>query len=118
MSTLTARHRRDDVETAEGDEERGETTVEPRAVGRIAARAAREVDGVAADVTAKATVDGDVTTLDIRLPVAYPAPIHGTADRVRAHLLGRTAELTGLRTQRVDITIALPPVEPPKRRVR
>jgi hypothetical protein len=46
VSTLTARHRRDDVETVEEDEER-----------------------VAADVTAKATVDGDVTTLDIRLRV-------------------------------------------------
>jgi hypothetical protein len=96
VSTPTSRHRRDDVETVEEEDERG----------------------VAVDVTAKATVDREVTTLDIRLPVAYPAPIHGTADRVRAHLLGRTTELTGLRTQRVDITIAPAPVEPPKRRVR
>lgn len=118
MPTLTARHRRDDEETAEEEDRRGETTVEPRVVGRIAARAAREVDGVAAGVTAKATVDGEVTTVDVRLPVVYPAPVTGTADRVRAHLLDRTTELTGLRTRRVDITIALPAVERPKRRVR
>ncbi|MEV6830589.1 Asp23/Gls24 family envelope stress response protein [Amycolatopsis sp. NPDC051102] len=86
--------------------DRGVTTVAPRAVRRIAARAAREVDGIGGAVTAEATVDGSVTTLDIALPVAYPAPITATAERVRTHLRERTAELTGLRVERVDITIA------------
>lgn len=98
--------------------ERGVTTVAPRAVRRIAAHAAREVDGVGGEVGAEATVDGQSTTLDIRLPMAYPAPIAATAERVRAHLLGRTTELTGLSTRRVDITVALPAPEQPKRRVR
>lgn len=98
--------------------ERGVTTVAPRAVRRIAARAAREVDGVAGDVTAEATVDGESTTVDVRLPVAYPAPIEATAERVRAHLLGRTAELTGLPTRRVDIMIAPSQPAEPRRRVR
>ncbi|EOD59781.1 hypothetical protein H480_41355 [Amycolatopsis vancoresmycina DSM 44592] len=82
------------------------TTVAPRAVRRIAARAAREVGGVDGAVTAEATVDGEVTTLDIRLPVTYPAPIAATAERVRVHLRERAADLTGLRVERVDITIA------------
>lgn len=98
--------------------ERGVTTVAPRAVRRIAAHAAREVDGVGGDVTAEATVDGESTTLDIRLPLAYPAPITATAEAVRAHLLGRTAELTGLTTRRVDITAEPARHEQPKRRVR
>ncbi|WP_290050945.1 biotin carboxylase N-terminal domain-containing protein [Amycolatopsis solani] len=67
---------------------------------------------------AEATVDGETTTLDVRLPLAYPAPIASTVERVRAHLLGRTAELTGLGTRRVDITVALARPEQPKRRVR
>ncbi|RSD20364.1 Asp23/Gls24 family envelope stress response protein [Amycolatopsis eburnea] len=94
------------------------TTVAPRAVRRIAAHAAREVDGVGGEVGAEATVDGASTTLDIRLPVAYPAPIAATVERVRAHLLGRTTELTGLSARRVDITVALSRPEQPKRRVR
>lgn len=98
--------------------ERGVTTVEPRAVRRIAAHAAREVDGVAGDVTAEATVDGSSTTVDVRLPVAYPAPIAATVEQVRAHLLDRTTELTGLATSRVDITVALTRPEQPRRRVR
>ncbi|WP_233223861.1 Asp23/Gls24 family envelope stress response protein [Amycolatopsis sp. CA-128772] len=85
--------------------DRGVTTVAPRAVRRIAARAAREVDGIDGDVTAEATVDGLVTTLDISLPVAYPAPIAATAERVRTHLRERAADLTGLRVERVDITV-------------
>lgn len=98
--------------------ERGVTTVAPRAVRRIAAHAAREVGDVGDDVTAEATVDGESTTLDIRLPVAYPAPIAATVERVREHLLGRTTELTGLSATRVDITVALSRPETPKRRVR
>ncbi|WP_370969580.1 Asp23/Gls24 family envelope stress response protein [Amycolatopsis sp. cg9] len=94
------------------------TTVAPRAVRRIAAHAACEVDGVGGDVTAEATVDGESTTLDVRLPLAYPAPIASTVERVRAHLLGRTAELTGLSANRVDITVAVARPEQPKRRVR
>ncbi|WP_329787045.1 Asp23/Gls24 family envelope stress response protein [Lentzea sp. DG1S-22] len=84
----------------------GLTTVADRAVGRIAGRAAMEVpDVLGCAVTARVT--GAVATLDARLDLRYPAPVASTAARVRAHLVGRVAELTGLRVSVVDVSIGL-----------
>ncbi|MFI5716127.1 Asp23/Gls24 family envelope stress response protein [Nocardia sp. NPDC051750] len=83
----------------------GVTTVSGRAVRRIAARAAREVAGVAGPVSVDAAVSGDRTALDIRLPILYPEPVGRVTDACRAHLQRRTAELTGLAVSRIDIVV-------------
>ncbi|WP_245669511.1 Asp23/Gls24 family envelope stress response protein [Nocardia speluncae] len=91
--------------TAVGADLPGMTTVSGRAVRRIAARAAREVPGVAEPVRVDAEVSGDRTALDIRLPVRYPEPVGQVTDACRAHLLRRTEELTGLDVFRIDIVV-------------
>lgn len=83
----------------------GVTTISDRAVRRIAARAAREVAGVAGPVGVDADISGDRAALDIRLPVRYPEPVGRVTDDCRTHLLRRTGELTGLDISRVDIVV-------------
>ncbi|WP_410667961.1 Asp23/Gls24 family envelope stress response protein [Amycolatopsis sp. cmx-4-68] len=116
--------------------ERGRTTIADRGVERIAVRAVTEAAGVGgaatrvlgvaigaeslandAEVTAK--VSGDTATLDVRLSVAYPAPVAKTTEAARRHLILRIGELTGLTVSRVDITVtSLPGSVPEKRRVQ
>jgi len=96
----------------------GLTTVADRAVGRIAGRAALEVPDVL-DCAVTARVTGGVATLDARLDLRYPAPVASTAARVRAHLVARVAELTGLRVSVVDVSVGvLRSDEAPVRRVQ
>ncbi|PRY37901.1 Asp23/Gls24 family envelope stress response protein [Umezawaea tangerina] len=99
--------------------ERGRTDVADRVVERLAARAVTEVAGVggsahrvlgvavgdqeAVQVTARVT--GDRAELDVRLSVVYPESVAATTSRVRAHLVARTEELTGLVVSKVDITV-------------
>ncbi|HUQ61746.1 Asp23/Gls24 family envelope stress response protein [Lentzea sp.] len=84
----------------------GLTTVADRAVSRIAGRAALEVpDVLGAEVTARVT--GGVAALDARLDLRYPAPVASTAARVRAHLVDRVGELTGLRVSTVDVAVGV-----------
>ncbi|WUI64709.1 Asp23/Gls24 family envelope stress response protein [Actinomycetospora sp. NBC_00405] len=75
--------------------------------------AARRVLGVATGredgdgrprVSAK--VSGQVTTLEVRLAVAYPASVRATTEAVRAHVRDRVQALTALTVTRVDITVA------------
>ncbi|WP_227983615.1 Asp23/Gls24 family envelope stress response protein [Nocardia spumae] len=87
-------------------EYRGRTTVSERTVRRLAARAAREVDGVADGPEVSARVTGDSAVLRVRLPVAYPTPVGSVTDACRAHLMRRTHELSGLVVPRVDIEVA------------
>jgi uncharacterized alkaline shock family protein YloU len=84
----------------------GVTTVGRRAVGRIAAQAAREVAGVDPDVKVDAQVSGALTALDVRLPVRYPLPVARVSEACREHLVRRMAELTGLEVSRVDIVVS------------
>ncbi|WP_435159618.1 Asp23/Gls24 family envelope stress response protein [Amycolatopsis sacchari] len=102
--------------------ERGRTDIATRAVERLAAYAATEIESVggsarqvlgvtvgaedqdrAAAVQAK--VDGATAELDVRLSIAYPKPVAATCEEVRSHLVRRVGELTGLAVSRVDITV-------------
>ncbi|PXX60895.1 hypothetical protein DFR70_10986 [Nocardia tenerifensis] len=91
---------------AVADEYPGVTTVAPRAVQRIAAQAAREVAGVGPDVRVEARVFADRTSLDVRLPIRYPAPVGRVTEECRGHLARRTRELTGLAVSAIDIVVA------------
>jgi len=114
----------------------GRTTLADRAVERTAIQAITEVADVggaahrllgdavggqaeerAAQVSA--TVDDTVVSLQVRLSIAYPASVARTTRQVRAHLIERLHELTGLVVTRVDITVtALYLARPAHRRVR
>ncbi|MFI6869481.1 Asp23/Gls24 family envelope stress response protein [Nocardia sp. NPDC050406] len=103
----------------------GRTTVSERAVRRIAARAATEVDGVAADVRVDAEVTADAAALRVGLPVRYPMPVARVAEACRGHLMARIAELAGLTVTGVEITVSAMPLEnrspasePARRRVK
>ncbi|MCR6482797.1 Asp23/Gls24 family envelope stress response protein [Amycolatopsis sp. OK19-0408] len=115
-------------------EERGELTVAERAVERLAAHAAQELGdvggaaervlGVAVggedagrSVKVDAHLDGDRVRLAARLSIAYPSSVTRTTEDARAHLRGRVEELTGLRVDRVDITVTAlhGPVRPVRR---
>lgn len=102
--------------------ERGRTTVAPLVLERIAAHAAVGVDGVGGSarraagvawgaekaeqaVRVRAVVDGDLVDLVVHLSVGYPVPVAAMADAVRAHLVGRVGELTGMAVGRVDIAV-------------
>ncbi|WP_327145528.1 Asp23/Gls24 family envelope stress response protein [Nocardia sp. NBC_01327] len=89
----------------------GRTTVSKRAVERIAARAAREVDGVVDGVTVDASVSGDSAVLRMRVPIRYPLPVIRIAEQCRTHVIRRTGELTGLTVTGLDIAIAAMVVE-------
>lgn len=115
--------------------ERGTTTVSPRAVERLAARAVSEVDGVsgggatrrvlgvavgsAEPVRVTARVTGSRAVLTVRLSVDYPRSVAATTSHVRAHLMTRVEELTGLTVSGVDITVtSLPTATAPGPGVR
>ncbi|MFF2551125.1 Asp23/Gls24 family envelope stress response protein [Nocardia sp. NPDC058058] len=84
----------------------GRTTVSERAVQRIAAHAAREVDGVRGRVTVDARVTGESAVLSVRLPIRYPLPVARIAEQCREHLIRRTAELAGLTVTGLDISVS------------
>ncbi|MEU3972530.1 DUF6286 domain-containing protein [Streptomyces bacillaris] len=100
--------------------ERGTTTVAPRAVRRIAERAAAEALPDGGSVTrGSATVRGAAARIavDVRLP--YPVRADEAAQRVRERAEARTSALTGLSvpraTVRVDaLTVTAPAVAAPE----
>jgi uncharacterized alkaline shock family protein YloU len=114
-------------------EERGRTTVSRQAVERIAARivaecpdvegTARRVLGVNAggnrgDATVAARLHGaSAVSLALRCSVPYPRPVARSAEALRQLLTARVAELTGLRVQRVDITVTELPAGTNRRRM-
>lgn len=104
-------------------ESRGTLTVEPRAVERIAAAAATEVDHVGGaarrvlsvavgdDASAlrpqvDAVVESGAVGLDVTCSVAYPHPVGAVTDRLRTHLADRVTFLTGLTPRAIRITVA------------
>ncbi|GGL46807.1 hypothetical protein [Nocardia jinanensis] len=92
--------------TAVAAELPGETTISERAVGRLAAAAAREVASVGGRPQVDATVSGDRIALEVRLPVRYPEPVGQITEACREHLIRRTEELTGLGVSHVDIVVS------------
>lgn len=102
--------------------QRGRTTIADRVVARIAARAVAEVEqagGAArhlAGLTAgrqagegparvSARVDGNVATIEMRLSLAYPAPVRALSREVRRHVIERVTALTGIEVRHVDIEV-------------
>ncbi|HEX4223407.1 MAG TPA: Asp23/Gls24 family envelope stress response protein [Pseudonocardiaceae bacterium] len=103
-------------------EDRGATTIAQRTVERLAMHAigelpdvggaARRMFGVAIagedlDNAAQvsATILGDRASLDVRISVVYPASVGATTEAVRAHLMRRVEEFTGITVRRVNITV-------------
>lgn len=114
----------------------GRTTLADRAVEHTAIQAITEIadvggaarrllgdaiSGPAEERSAQvsAMVDDTTASLHVRLSIAYPASVAHTTQQVRAHLMQRLRELTGLVVTRVDITVtALYLTQPGHRRVR
>ncbi|MGQ4451689.1 DUF6286 domain-containing Asp23/Gls24 family envelope stress response protein [Streptomyces griseus] len=86
--------------------ERGRTTVAPRAVRRIAERAAGEALPDGSVVTrGSASVRGASARVSLGVRLLYPVRADEAAGRVREHAQTRTASLTGLSVPRTDIRI-------------
>ncbi|ATL31538.1 DUF6286 domain-containing protein [Streptomyces formicae] len=79
-------------------DERGATTVASRAVRRIAEHAATEVRaaGPVRVSGASASVRGRRARVALDVTLPYPGPLDEAGERVRSHVVDRTARLTGL----------------------
>ena len=103
--------------------QRGRTIIADRVVTKVATRAvaevaqtggaARELLGITlgrqtgqgpARVTA--LVDGNLAMIEIRLTLAYSAPVRSLSREVRRHVMERVATLTGIEVRHVDIEVA------------
>jgi len=114
---------------------RGQTTIAPGVVAKVARQAAQEVDGV--ELAGASGLRGFLgrmlpgptapgvgadlasrrTALDLHVSVAWPRPIATVSEEVRRHVRGRVQYLTGYDVTDVDITVdALP--APSRRRPR
>lgn len=100
---------------------RGHLTVAKRVVEKIAEQAASEVTGggehqtafavrPGATVTARPAVEvqleGADAWLTIDVGLTYPTALRGSADELRAHLVDRLEELSGVTVRRLDIRIS------------
>ena len=103
--------------------QRGQTTIADRVVTRVAAQAAAEVGqtggaarqlaGItigrqAGEGTARvsARIDGHLAMIQLRLSLAYPAPVRSLTREVRRHVIERVTGLTGFEVRHVDIEVA------------
>ena len=108
--------------------------ISPRAVQRIVAAAAAEVDAAggsasrvfgqalrSADPDArpqvKATVSGDLVTAEVSMSVPWPCPVSDVADRVRERIQLQLHTLAALRVGHVDIIVTALPQGRRRRRV-
>lgn len=104
-------------------EQRGRTTIADRVVAQVAARAVAEVaqtGGAARQLIGftlgrqtgqgparvSARVDGNLAMIEMRLTLAYPAPVRSLTREVRRHVMERVASLTGIEVRHVDIEVA------------
>jgi len=102
--------------------QRGRTTIADRVVTRVAARAVAEVEqtgGAARQLmgftigrqTGKGTapvsvrIDGHLAMIQLRLSLAYPAPVRALTREVRRHVIERVTGLTGFEVRHVDIEV-------------
>ncbi len=116
--------------------EHGTTTIAPAVIAAVARKAATEVHGVAGvEATglrgvmaslrsssaggATADVAARRASLDLRIAVQWPQPIHEVTVAARDHVRARVAELTGHAVTDVDIAVVSLPAAPgrPQRRV-
>lgn len=103
--------------------QRGRTTIADRVVAQVATRAVAEVaqaGGAARQLIGitlgrqtgqgparvYARVDGNLAMIEIRLTLAYPAPVRSLSREVRGHVMERVATLTGIEVRHVDIEVA------------
>ena len=103
--------------------QRGRTTIADRVVAQIATRAVAEVGqaggagrpliglmlGRPADegpARATARVNGNLAMIEMRLSLAYPAPVRSLSREVRGHVMERVTALTGIEVRHVDIEVA------------
>jgi len=103
--------------------QRGRTIIADRVVAQVATRAVAEVaqTGGAArqligftlgrqtgqgSARVSARVDGNLALIEIRLTLAYPAPVRSLSREVRRHVMERVASLTGIEVRHVDIEVA------------
>lgn len=103
--------------------QRGELSIHPTVVEKIATTATTEVDhvggaarrvltvAVGSDAGAErpqvsARVDGSVVTVRVLCSVAYPWPVTTVTENLRRHVIDRINALTGLQTRQVDITVS------------
>lgn len=101
---------------------RGQTTIAPLVVEKIAARAATEVDGVggvvrtglgrllpwvASDSSSQVAADvhQDTVAVDLTVNVCYPEPVGRVTGNVRDRVMQRLAALTGLTATEVNIVV-------------
>ncbi|MEU7735677.1 DUF6286 domain-containing protein [Streptomyces griseus] len=99
---------------------RGTTTVTPRAVRRIAERAASEALPDGGTVTSgSASVHGASARVKVGVRLPYPLPADEAAERIQERARTRTAALTGLSVPHADVRINslsvhhLPPARTP-----
>lgn len=110
---------------------RGSMTIADRAVEKIAAVAAGEVERASgiprrllgttfgrptATTRPRASAKVDVTTVSLKVSVSveYPAPVRDVAAEVRERVARRVYELTGLKVTEIDITVPLFLTERPR----
>jgi uncharacterized alkaline shock family protein YloU len=101
---------------------RGETTIAPLVVEKIASKAATEVDGVGgvvrtglgwllpwvgSDSSAQAAADvhQDTVAVDLTVNVRYPEPVGRVTANVREQVVQKLASLTGLTATEVNIEV-------------
>ena len=103
--------------------QRGRTTIADRVVAQIATRAVSEVGQTGGagrpliglmlgrragegPARAAARVNGDLALIEMRLSLAYPAPVRSVTREVRRHVMERVTTLTGIEVRHVDIEVA------------
>jgi uncharacterized alkaline shock family protein YloU len=104
-------------------EQRGRTTIADRVVVQVATRAVAEVAQTGGatrrligitlgrqtgqgPARVSARVDGNLAMIELRLTLAYPAPVRSLTREVRRHVMERVASLTGIEVRHVDIEVA------------
>lgn len=102
--------------------QRGRTTIADRVVTKVAAQAVTEVEqtgGAAMQLigfrvgreTGKGParvsvrIDGHLAMIEMRLTLAYPAPVRTLTREVRKHVIERVTSLTGIEVRHVDIEV-------------
>jgi uncharacterized alkaline shock family protein YloU len=103
--------------------QRGRTTIADRVVAQIATRAVAEVGQAGGagrqligltlgrqagegPARVSARVDGNLAMIEMRLSLAYPAPVRSLTREVRRHVMERVTTMTGIEVRHVDIEVA------------